>query len=168
MLPAAVMTSPVAPSPRSRRAGQRAPAAAAARRRVHFCTEPGAADRMAANRRRHIGEESQMFRGRGHGRSPAQLALVSPHWLRYNSARREGRRRRSRLLGEVAEWLNAPHSKCGIRATVSGVRIPPSPPEHHPSSVVLVREPLDKSGYHAHFWGVAGRCRLPLSGSTGE
>src|ERR1700741_2756580 len=30
--------------------------------------------------------------------------------------------------GEVAEWLNAPHSKCGIRATVSGVRIPPSPP----------------------------------------
>ena len=24
--------------------------------------------------------------------------------------------------------MNAPHSKCGIRATVSGVRIPPSPP----------------------------------------
>ncbi len=31
-------------------------------------------------------------------------------------------------IGEVAEWSNAPHSKCGIRATVSGVRIPPSPP----------------------------------------
>jgi hypothetical protein len=30
--------------------------------------------------------------------------------------------------GEVAEWLKAPHSKCGIRVTVSGVRIPPSPP----------------------------------------
>jgi hypothetical protein len=30
--------------------------------------------------------------------------------------------------GEVAEWLIAPHSKCGIRATVSGVQIPPSPP----------------------------------------
>jgi hypothetical protein len=30
--------------------------------------------------------------------------------------------------GEVAEWLKAPHSKCGIRATVSGVQIPPSPP----------------------------------------
>ena len=30
--------------------------------------------------------------------------------------------------GEVAERLKAPHSKCGIRATVSGVRIPPSPP----------------------------------------
>jgi hypothetical protein len=30
--------------------------------------------------------------------------------------------------GEVAEWSIAPHSKCGIRATVSGVQIPPSPP----------------------------------------
>ena len=30
--------------------------------------------------------------------------------------------------GEVAEWLKAPHSKCGVRATVPGVRIPPSPP----------------------------------------
>src|SRR6185437_12290235 len=33
-------------------------------------------------------------------------------------------------LGEVAEWLNAPHSKCGIGASLSGVRIPPSPPLH--------------------------------------
>jgi hypothetical protein len=33
-----------------------------------------------------------------------------------------------RAAGEVAERLNAPHSKCGIRVTVSGVRIPPSPP----------------------------------------
>src|SRR6516162_8085504 len=32
------------------------------------------------------------------------------------------------IYGEVAEWLKAPHSKCGIRVTVSGVRIPPSPP----------------------------------------
>src|SRR5215510_9923708 len=31
--------------------------------------------------------------------------------------------------GEVAEWLKAPHSKCGILARVSGVRIPPSPPK---------------------------------------
>src|ERR1700741_137471 len=30
--------------------------------------------------------------------------------------------------GEVAEWLKAPHSKCGILARVSRVRIPPSPP----------------------------------------
>ena len=30
--------------------------------------------------------------------------------------------------GEVAEWLNVPDSKSGIRASVSWVRIPPSPP----------------------------------------
>jgi hypothetical protein len=30
--------------------------------------------------------------------------------------------------GEVAEWSIAPHSKCGIGASLSGVRIPPSPP----------------------------------------
>lgn len=34
--------------------------------------------------------------------------------------------------GEVAEWLNAPHSKCGIGASLSGVRIPPSPPVRSP------------------------------------
>jgi hypothetical protein len=44
--------------------------------------------------------------------------------------------------GEVAEWSNAPHSKCGIGASLSGVRIPPSPPisacpdlQGHPSFV---------------------------------
>ena len=38
--------------------------------------------------------------------------------------------------GEVAEWLNAPHSKCGMGASPSGVRIPPSPPEtQSPASV---------------------------------
>ena len=36
--------------------------------------------------------------------------------------------------GEVAEWLNAPHSKCGIGASLSGVRIPPSPPYAHKAS----------------------------------
>ena len=30
--------------------------------------------------------------------------------------------------GQVAEWSKAPHSKCGVRATVPGVRIPPCPP----------------------------------------
>ncbi len=35
----------------------------------------------------------------------------------------------ARPSGEVAEWSNAPHSKCGIPARVSWVRIPPSPPE---------------------------------------
>ncbi len=29
--------------------------------------------------------------------------------------------------GEVPEWSIGPHSKCGERATVPGVRIPPSP-----------------------------------------
>jgi Bacterial transcriptional regulator len=33
-----------------------------------------------------------------------------------------------RRPGEVAEWSIAPHSKCGVRASVPGVRIPPSPP----------------------------------------
>ena len=28
----------------------------------------------------------------------------------------------------MAEWLKAPHSKCGIGATLSGVQIPLSPP----------------------------------------
>ena len=29
--------------------------------------------------------------------------------------------------GEMPEWSIGPHSKCGVRATVPGVRIPPSP-----------------------------------------
>ena len=28
----------------------------------------------------------------------------------------------------MPEWLNGPHSKCGVLATVPGVRIPLSPP----------------------------------------
>ena len=30
--------------------------------------------------------------------------------------------------GEVAEWSNVPHSKCGVGASLPWVRIPPSPP----------------------------------------
>src|ERR1700757_1509561 len=41
---------------------------------------------------------------------------------------RPGPRPGGAASGEVAERLKAPHSKCGIRATVSRVRIPPSPP----------------------------------------
>ena len=37
-----------------------------------------------------------------------------------------------RHRGEVAEWSIAPHSKCGILARVSGVRISPSPPPSNP------------------------------------
>ena len=32
------------------------------------------------------------------------------------------------LSGQVAERLNVPHSKCGMGASPSGVRIPPCPP----------------------------------------
>jgi hypothetical protein len=42
-------------------------------------------------------------------------------------------------LGEVAEWLNAPHSKCGIGASLSGVRIPPSPPVHCSPLFAIIR-----------------------------
>ena len=31
--------------------------------------------------------------------------------------------------GKVPEWSIGPHSKCGVRATVPGVRIPPFPPQ---------------------------------------
>ena len=31
------------------------------------------------------------------------------------------------IKGEMPEWSNGPHSKCGVRATVPGVRIPLSP-----------------------------------------
>ena len=33
------------------------------------------------------------------------------------------------VAGEVAEWLKAPVLKTGVRETVPGVRIPPSPPD---------------------------------------
>ena len=33
----------------------------------------------------------------------------------------------SKCSGEVSEWLKEPHSKCGLRVTAAGVRIPPSP-----------------------------------------
>ena len=35
---------------------------------------------------------------------------------------------RRSFCGEVAEWLNVPHSKCGVPARVPWVQIPPSPP----------------------------------------
>ena len=59
--------------------------------------------------------------------------LVSVGSTRYVCARVE---RRTTPRGEVAEWLNAPHSKCGILARVSGVRIPPSPPATPSTSAV--------------------------------
>src|SRR5450830_1811126 len=71
----------------------------------------------------------------GYGRFPrphynirrATLVCLGP--LGYIAAAQLGHFRPFSGSGEVAERLNAPHSKCGIRATVSGVRIPPSPPD---------------------------------------
>jgi hypothetical protein len=51
--------------------------------------------------------------------------------------------------GEVAERLKAPHSKCGIRATVSGVRIPPSPPNSHSRPSASVQSPHRKATAYA-------------------
>jgi hypothetical protein len=44
-------------------------------------------------------------------------------------------------FGEVAEWSNAPHSKCGIGATLSGVRISPSPPIYIDIVILFSTEP---------------------------
>lgn len=38
---------------------------------------------------------------------------------------------RAEYTGEMPEWSIGPHSKCGVRATVPGVRIPLSPPEYN-------------------------------------
>jgi hypothetical protein len=53
--------------------------------------------------------------------------------------------------GEVAEWLNAPHSKCGIGASLSGVRIPPSPPMYS-SKFINLHDFLDRMGAWSPKW----------------
>ena len=64
---------------------------------------------------------------------------------------------RALAFGEVAERLNAPHSKCGILARVSGVRIPPSPPqqthdvpETYANSTFCSRPPHWPAQIHRH------------------
>ncbi len=47
-----------------------------------------------------------------------------------------------RPRGEVAEWSNVPHSKCGVPGRVPWVRIPPSPP-HTPDRLSLSSAPAD-------------------------
>src|ERR1700712_5171792 len=42
----------------------------------------------------------------------------------------------NRFRGEVAEWLNVPHSKCGVPARAPWVQIPPSPPTSPPSLII--------------------------------
>lgn len=43
--------------------------------------------------------------------------------------------------GEMPEWSIGPHSKCGVRATVPGVRIPLSPLEGKAKSSQKVDKP---------------------------
>lgn len=52
--------------------------------------------------------------------------------------------------GEVAEWSNAPHSKCGIGASLSGVRIPPSPPYSVISAYKSARYKSDDLSAHIY------------------
>ena len=88
---------------------------------------PGAARRPAVTRHHVAGAERRVAEFISGGK--AVLECAAP--FRYVAHRFNSRRwlaHRSCDRGEVAEWLKAPHSKCGIRATVSGVRIPPSPP----------------------------------------
>ncbi len=66
-------------------------------------------------------------------RSPVNRAARPPPRKRLPQARRRviaasAFSSTEKRRGQVAEWLKAPHSKCGIGATLSGVRIPPCPP----------------------------------------
>ena len=89
----------------------------------------------------------QLIQGRHHrNRPPGRMAagvrrgqLIQGRLRRACVARHPSLSRRRAATkspsGEVAERLKAPHSKCGILARVSGVRIPPSPPIHFEISV---------------------------------
>ena len=66
-------------------------------------------------------------------------ALSGPPSSPINAPNHGGRCSYMAPSGEVAEWLNAPHSKCGIGASLSGVRIPPSPPAHSHHAVTFER-----------------------------
>ncbi len=57
---------------------------------------------------------------------------ASPLHPRRAEVRSSACRQGTTASGEVAEWSIASHSKCEVRATVPGVRIPPSPPYHSP------------------------------------
>src|SRR3984957_487578 len=61
--------------------------------------------------------------------------------------------------GEVAEWSIAPHSKCGVRASVPGVRIPPSPP---PTKLLIWLYDLSLGG------GIAGHAFRSAAARVGR
>jgi hypothetical protein len=80
----------------------------------NLAVPPALADGVGAARRGHREEVTRARFG---------SCLVTIPWLHTRNLIRATWRH-----GEVAEWLKAPHSKCGVRVTVPGVRIPPSPP----------------------------------------
>ena len=55
------------------------------------------------------------------------------------------------LRGEMPEWSIGPHSKCGVRATVPGVRIPLSPLTTLIIKVLQVRHPK-RNPFLRPFW----------------
>ena len=57
------------------------------------------------------------------------VCLFRARGLIKTAVARRAKQRPRAVRGEVAERLKAPHSKCGIGASLSGVRIPPSPPD---------------------------------------
>ena len=82
--------------------------------------------------------------------------------------------------GKVPEWSIGPHSKCGVRATVPGVRIPPFPlscerqsflslffvaeccfvkifPRYTPQQIYSLCSPQLFEGGTSHLWGYLGR-----------
>ena len=102
----------------------------------------------------HAGRRPESFRAAQYTPADPCLSLISllsrsclscPAWL-HSGLFEQGFFRLFLSSGEVAERLNAPHSKCGIRATVSGVRIPPSPP----------KQPYAQIAHRAVLLGVAG------------
>ena len=74
------------------------------------------------------------------------------------------------LRGEVAERSNAPHSKCGVRATVPWVRIPPSPPRTPSTGLVYqvsAVNPRCSAGFHAAIRN-RGALRVPVFAPPGR
>ncbi len=61
------------------------------------------------------------------------------------------------LFGEMPEWSIGPHSKCGERATVPGVRIPLSP-----LSMLIIS---DLQNLHTKIHTLCGVCIFFLAGS---
>ena len=92
--------------------------------------------------------------------------------------------------GKVPEWSIGPHSKCGVRATVPGVRIPPFPlscerqsfsvalfccrvllckniSTHTPQQIYSLRSPQLFKGGTSHLWGYLGRIIPPQTAFDG-